>query len=461
MEPNAPKSTKPITDKPSVKAPNKKLLTVIIAVLIAIGCIALVFALYTIFIKGTSQTQTTSKKEVNALTIYHWWTSAGEAAAVASLVDGFSKLYPDVAIMSAPVKSGNVDFHEKVLKPMVFNNEAPDSFQGHPGYEIKPYYDSGTLEIVGDIWQSENLETIIPKAIQDVNKFKGDYYSIPIGVHRGNVVWYNKSVLTKAGIDATKLTDWDSFFKACDTLKANGVTYPIQMGEAWTQAHVFESIMASGGSELYQDLANGKITSSTDARVIQAFETFKKFLTYTNTDSAKTSWNDAVGRVIKGESAFNVMGDWANGEFKIVGMKYNKDYGSFALPGTGDIFVLNVDTFVQPKGTAHPTNSIKWLKYLASREGQDAFNPKKGSISARTDTDISKYDDYQKSAITDFKSAKHYLPSRGTSLPDKFVNDFVTIVSDFVSDKNVTKAAQALGDLTLREQATFITTWSF
>ena len=101
------------------------------------------------------------------------------------------------------------------------------------------------------------------------------------------------------------------------------------------------------------------------------------------------------------------------------------------------------------------------VKVVASKEGQDAFNPKKGSISARSDSDTSLYDDYQKSASADFKTAKYFLPSRGTSMPDGYVVSMGPIIDAFVIDKDVTKASQALADLTTHDQKDFITTWSF
>ncbi|MBN2368436.1 hypothetical protein JXC34_05450 [Candidatus Woesearchaeota archaeon] len=147
--------------------------------------IILACVLVLLFIAGCTTSQqsqntqeTRQSEEVNALVVYHWWTSPGEAAAISSLVKSFSEAHPDVAIMPAPVYMQSQDFHDKVLMPMVFNGEAPDSFQGHPGYEIKPYYDAGTLETVDDIWELEDLESVIPKVIQDINKYKGNTKAI-------------------------------------------------------------------------------------------------------------------------------------------------------------------------------------------------------------------------------------------------------------------------------------------
>ncbi len=43
------------------------------------------------------------------------------------------------------------------------------------------------------------------------------------------------------------------------------------------------------------------------------------------------------------------------------------------------------DSFGLPKNAPNRENVIKWLTLCASQEGQDAFNPIKGSIPARID----------------------------------------------------------------------------
>ncbi|PKO12530.1 MAG: ABC transporter substrate-binding protein, partial [Chloroflexi bacterium HGW-Chloroflexi-10] len=46
--------------------------------------------------------------------------------------------------------------------------------------------------------------------------------------------------------------------------------------------------------------------------------------------------------------------------------------------------------------------AIAWLTVAGSKEGQDAFNPVKGSIPARSDGDKSLYDVYLQSAMDDW-----------------------------------------------------------
>jgi len=401
------------------------------------------------------------KQEVNALTFYDWWTSASESAAINSLIKVFTDKYPSTAVMPTPVVGGAGYTMIEVIKPLVLAGEAPDAFQMHAGYEAKPYFDAGLLEPIDDIWQSENLENVIPVVIRDMCKFDGHYYAVPVDVHRSNVVWYNKPLLEKNNIDPNSIKTWDDFFAACDKLKSAGVKYPIQIGETWTASHVFEQILASQGIDFYQDVVNGKVTSASDPRLVKSFEIFQKYLSYTNPDGSGNTWDVATKRIIKGESAFNIMGDWANGEFKIVGMVYGQDYGSFAVPGTSNMYGLVVDTFQHPKGVLHPTNSDNWLRVVVSKDGQDAFNPQKGSISVRSDSDISKYDAYQQSAIADFKNVTYMYPSmvHGSGAPGSFLLKLNEVIAAYVNDLDAVKAATALTEETKNISSQYTKVW--
>ena len=55
------------------------------------------------------------------------------------------------------------------------------------------------------------------------------------------------------------------------------------------------------------------------------------------------------------------------------------------------------------KNPPHKDQAINWLKVAGSKAGQEAFNPKKGSICARTDCDLSLFNDYLKSAAADWQ----------------------------------------------------------
>jgi glucose/mannose transport system substrate-binding protein len=395
------------------------------------------------------------------LTFYHWWTAPSEAAALNALIVLFGKKHPDVMVFAAVVPEHNVGNSGlfQAVRNRVHAKNPPDTFQMDAGYASQPFFDAGLLSPIDKLWASEGLEAVVPPFIGELSKFEGHYYSVPVGVHRMNVVWCNRALLDKHQIKSSTLTTWDAFFKAADTLKAGGVRYPIQMGEAWTASHVFQCIMASLGLSTYEDWINGRITNSEDPRLLNALNIYKRYLSYVNKDHADLSWEKAIDRVLSGEGAFSIMGDWANGEFKVAGQKLDKDYDAIPVPGTKGLYGINVDAFQHPRALPKETNSEFWLKMVASREGQDTFNPLKGSVPARTDADVSKYDAYQRGAIADLKVSKVY-PAIGQGAPATFGDRLDQVLGTFTAEDDPAKAAIAIASAAEKLKGQFSHTWS-
>jgi glucose/mannose transport system substrate-binding protein len=400
------------------------------------------------------------------LTIYEWWTSGAEADALYSLVSVYQNLYPNVTVILCPVAGGAGYVFRSVIKPLVLAGEAPDALQVHAGYEMQSYVDGGYLEPINDLWSSQNWINVFPSVINAmVQGADGNYYAVPLDIHRANVVWYNKAILTAHNINASTLTTWNLFFNACKKLSDEGVTSPISLGDSgkWAASHVLEQMIAGEGISFYQDYVNGKVTNASDPKLLDALNTFKTYLGYVNTDHASLTWDQATARLITNASAFNVMGDWANGEFLKAGKVYGTDYGTFVVPGTQGYYGLVIDCFQHLKGVKHPDNSLDWLKVVGSKEGQDIFNPLKGSISPRNDSDITKYGPYQRlSAIPDFKAAIHMYPSvvHGSGAPESFTTKLDDIMSAFVTNKDIGAAATALTNAIKDASADYTKTWS-
>jgi glucose/mannose transport system substrate-binding protein len=188
-----------------------------------------------------------------------------------------------------------------------------------------------------------------------------------------------------------------------DTLQAAGVL-PLALGEQWTVMHLFETIMlASLGPDTYNGLWDGS-TDWGSPEVTEALDDFAKVLTYVNADSASLSWQDAAQLVVDGDAAFNVMGDWAEGFFRELGKTPETDYGWAPVPGSDGNFQFLSDSFVLPVGAPDRDAAIAWLTVAGSKEGQEAFNPVKGSICARTDCDPGLFGVYLQSAADDWGS---------------------------------------------------------
>jgi len=137
--------------------------------------------------------------------------------------------------------------------------------------------------------------------------------------------------------------------------------------------------------------------------VTAALETFTKVLAVSDLASAAGDWQPAIDKVMSGVVAYNIMGDWVDAYLaRSRNLKYRTDYEVVTAPGTSGVYNFLSDSFTLPKGAPHRASAEKWLIVCGSVNGQDAFNPLKGSVPARIDADRSKYQDYLASAMTDW-----------------------------------------------------------
>src|SRR5699024_10398432 len=108
-------------------------------------------------------------------------------------------------------------------------------------------------------------------------------------------------------------------------------------------------------------------------------------------------------------------------------------------------FMVIVDTFGLPKGVEDEESVKEFLKVLGSVEGQDAFNPLKGSIPARVDADESKYDEYGTDTMEDFQNTS-LTPSlaHGSAASEGFLTKVNQEVNIFVTQQDVDQFLEKL-----------------
>ncbi|MEK8130002.1 extracellular solute-binding protein [Paenibacillus filicis] len=378
--------------------------------------------------------------------IFSWWTGAGEEAGLQGLIKLFKEKHPGIELINAAVAGGAGTNAKAVLASRMQGGDPPSAFQVHGGAELNTgWVAAGKVSPLNDLYDQEGWKSKFPKDLIDMVSKDGSIYSVPVNIHRGNVIFYNKKILDSNGLKAP--TTFDEFFATADALKAKGIT-PLALGdkEPWTATMLFENILLGKlGPDNYNKLWTGEIAFD-DPKVKESLEAFKKMLTYINKDHAARNWQDAAQLVAKGEAAMNVMGDWAKGYFTTdLNLKPNEDFGWITTPDTSGDFMVITDTFALPKDSKDQASAKEWLKVLGSAEGQDVFNPLKGSIPARIDADISKYDVYGKSTIEDFKKSK-LTPSlaHGSAAIEGFATQANQIINIFVTQGNVDQALKTL-----------------
>jgi glucose/mannose transport system substrate-binding protein len=389
------------------------------------------------------------------LEVFSWWTSGGEAAALESLFSGFKALNGSAEVINATVAGGGGSAARAVLQTRLAGGDIPDTWQVHPGYELLgQYVEPGYVDPITDLYQSEGWDKVMPAGLIDQMSKDGQIYGVLAGVHRGNGLWYNKKLLDGAGVTVGATMSVDEFFAAADKLKAANIT-ALCVGDngIWASAQLFENtLLGVIGPEKYQGLWDGSVSFG-DADVKKGMEVYGKMLDYQNADHSALSWDQAVKKLMDGECAFTSMGDWAYGEFAKSGLKDNVDFGWVGHPGSAGSFMVVADGFVLGHDAPDKENTLLWLKAIGSKEGQEAFNPLKGSIPARTDVDRSKFGAYHNWSMDSF-AQDALVPSvvHGSAAPADFQQALNDGVTQFVVDKNVdafsstlVKAAQDAG----------------
>lgn len=387
------------------------------------------------------------EKNEDKLEIFSWWTAIGEGEALNELYQLYHRRNPDVEIINATVVGGMGAKARSVLETRMVGGNPPDAFQVLAGPSLMSLWiKPGYLEDISFLYKKHNLLEQFPEELMEKLRYKGGIYAMPVNIHRENVMWYNTSIFER--YDISQPHSMEELFTVLETLAARGIT-PLAVGDKnnWPALHLFESILVTNlSAKQYQGLWNGDTPWNTHA-VHQSLQQFRDIFQYVNSDHAALTWDEAVQYMIDGKCAITVMGDFAEGYLKAKGLKPDTEFGYLPFPGSGDVFVMNSDTFAVPKGAVHRKNAIKWVELIGSQEGQDAFNPKKGSIPARKDrrTNIEAYDAYQQSAIRAFRDETVVgSVTHGTVAPDTWRNELYRIIDSFIADKDIGHAIERL-----------------
>ena len=397
----------------------------------------------------TGETGETGEEMASEVEVFSWWTGGGEAAGLEAMMVVFDAENAEIEFINAAVAGGAGTNARAVLASRLQAGDPPDSWQAHAGWEIiGTYVAADQIEPLNELFEEQGWLDVMPETLIPLISADGNIYSVPVNIHRANVLWYNPTLLSDLGVDVP--TSWDEFFAACDTIEADDKIC-LSMGEQWTAMHLMEVVLLGElGADAYNALWDGSGDWGS-ADVTAALETFAAVLEHVNDDAASLTWQDASQLVANGDAAFNIMGDWADGYFSgdtaggNLGLVPGEGYGWAPPPGTDGVFQFLSDSFTLAKNAPHPEAAMAWLEIAGSRAGQEAFNPVKGSICARTDCDASLFNEYLQSALSDWATDTVVGSlTHGVTANDTWKNEINTALGLFLTDGDVAVFQSAL-----------------
>ncbi|MDE9449818.1 carbohydrate ABC transporter substrate-binding protein [Aliiroseovarius sp. Z3] len=381
--------------------------------------------------------------------VLHWWTSGGEAKSVAVLQEEFAANGGTWTDM--PVAGGGGDAAMTALRARVLSGNAPTAVQ-LKGPAIQEWYEEGVLADISSVAEANGWADVLPESIANHMKCEGTWCAAPVNVHRIDWIWANADVLEANGI--TMPTSWDEFNAAAEKLQAAGVIPLAHGGQAWQDATVFEAVALGilgpdGFKKAFVDLDPETLTSD---GMVAVFDQMRKMRGYVDDNFSGRDWNLATAMVMNGEAAFQIMGDWAKGEFLAAGKKPGEDFLCQSTPGDG--FLYNVDSFAMfnVDGDDKKAGQDLLAELIVGQNFQKVFNLNKGSIPARVDVALDEFDSCAHTSSEDMNASSangSLLPSyaHGMALRGAQAGAITDVVTaHFNSDMSSADAVQMLAD---------------
>lgn len=332
------------------------------------------------------------------------------------------------ALLQARVRSGN--------PPSVAHIRTP---------AIAMWAQQGQLNNVDEVAKAENWDAQLPAPIRSAVQYEGKYVAIPLNVHRINWLWINSQALRRAG--ATAPATWDQFFVTAEKLKRAGFV-PVAIGrEQWQEHMLFQTVaLGVGGAEFYgkalRELDPAALSSVSMERTLLTFRRIKQ---YTRPGRAPGRWMTASALLIDGVAGMQFMGDWAKPLFLQAQARSGWSFACVPAPDTAQQFLFATDAFAFFK-TADPSDNKAQQDFASvamSKTVQARFNQAKGSIPARLDVDISRFDRCGVQAGEAYRTAAqtgNLISSMRASVLPAHELLIPAIISEFWRDDRVTPA---------------------
>jgi len=311
--------------------------------------------------------------ETPSLTASFWDTSIANA----------NKKVPGVTIKKLVAPSTDRDAYAKQLQA---SGQFPDLLQS-----ITPstFVQAGLLKPYDQTWVDANF--LLPLG----NAYKGKVYIPPTNSQIIPMVFYNKTLFTKAGITAPPKT-WSDFLTVCAKLKAAGIT-PIELGggdpfaASMPLVGILSADVLGKNPNWLQDRYSGKV-KFTDANVQTAVAKYRTLAKngYFEDGALGVKYADSITNFTSGKTATYMMGSWFLGS---VPKDHADDFGSFMTPtddgslvvpfAVGGSMAISAKTAAPDKATAFAQAwSLDPDNYKALIEGDGAFPMLKGKTLA-------------------------------------------------------------------------------
>lgn len=372
------------------------------------------------------------------LIIYHGWSTPAEVAALNVLQDALQAkghTWKDLAI---PHNSGvNVSLVNLVTggePPNAFVNSDPGVFRDLEGLGLT----RDLTDFYSEIGATENFFPII----RELSTVDGKMLKIPLFMHIDGMVYWNKEVAEKSGVDPASWTSVDQMIGDFQKVKDAGFVAAAVGGQAFQVGYLFHAMLAAtAGPDIYNRLygAEPDLSVLDTPEVRKAIEIVRVFSEQAGPEAENRPWNETTNTVISGQALFHIMGDWMKGEWLAAGKVPGVDFGCAVIPGSKAVAVTSDAMGIlggQPENIDKAELDLvaAFVDPVVSAEA----NQKKGSTSPRADASTEFQDACNKVAMDALNVPNGQVANPFNITNSDWHNAIWTVMYNFWSDKSQT-----------------------
>lgn len=368
------------------------------------------------------------------LEVMHWLTSGGESASLAVVrqaYQGQGGVWRDT-----PVPGGSAARAAAVNR--ILGGKPPPVFLFSLGSQLTELSAHGLIipaPGAGDDW-----DRILPPLLARSAKHQGRYMAAPLNIHGENWMFYNTSLLRQAGVAVP--TTWPEFLDAAARLKAMG-KIPIALGgQPWQERLLFNAVLLGvGGREFYRRVYEQQDPAALDdPLLLDVFRIFAALRPFVDEGSPGRRWSQATAMLMRGDAAFQFMGDWAKGDIKAAGMEPGVQIGCALAPAPQAAYIMVVDAFAftSPRDAAIADAQRRFVSVMMDAGVQARLNQAKGSIPVRTDVPDDGFDICARHAMQLIRDPATNLASTGMGLVGGMAGAVDDAISHFWNDPRLT-----------------------
>lgn len=373
------------------------------------------------------------------LKVNYNWTSPAETAAIKVLQEDLAKRgvkWEDFAVVQHDT-GANV-----TVVNMITGGTPPDVFlEASPGI-YRDIKGMGLNFPLDAIFEQAGATANFADAVRKNITVDGEIVKAPVAVHLDGMLFYNKEVAAKAGVDPTAWKSMDDVWADFDKIKAAGFI-PIAIGsQKWQEGYLFHALMAAYGSDIYDGFYAAEpdtATFDTDS-MRKVLGILRQFQQHTDEGSTNRDWNITTNLVITGKALMQIHGDWMKGEFRNAGKEAGKDFGCINIPGAQAVSVtVDAFGFIKNDDPAITEAQTTFAKMLVDPATSAAFAAKKGSTPVVLNAPTDQLDECNKIVLETLKDPARQKPNPHNTADEDWFNATWDVVDRFWTDPNMTE----------------------